>query len=253
MESRGRVLPSKPVASKSAYRDSEPGAEIEEMLDTVETALDRLKVMFEQYFLGILKAAPSHLHTDVERRLRDLAQFQIRNTALRYRLATVQQKYGAYNTYWRRTLRQIEQGTYVRSLSKVSRKAAASGGEIPEEILAAMPKRMRDQVARDRHLATAKAKRAGAIDTGLGPDDYNVELDDDVAHIVSAPPRDPGGIVHRVDTAEMDQDDLEQMLAELAAVDVIRPEPAPPPARTPKPSRPLPTIAHEPPPPRNPA
>src|SRR5678816_3551924 len=93
------VLPSGPVASKSAYQSSEPGAEIEEMLDLLDTAVDRLRVMYEQYFLGIAKVAPSYLHTDAERKLRECAQIHIRNTALRYRFATLQQKYGAYNNY----------------------------------------------------------------------------------------------------------------------------------------------------------
>ena len=47
----------------------------------------------------------------------------------------------------------------MRNLSKVGRQAARSGEAIPEEILAAMPKRMREQVKRDRENAVAMAKR----------------------------------------------------------------------------------------------
>src|SRR5688500_17332453 len=115
--------------------------------------------MYEQYFLGIQKQAPGFLHNDVERKLRDLTQVNIRNTGMRYRLATLQQKFGSYNSYWRRTLRQIENGTYVRNLAKIGREAARTGAEIPDEILAAMPKRMREQVIRDRDAALAIARR----------------------------------------------------------------------------------------------
>src|SRR5206468_2238430 len=73
-----------------------------------------------------------------------------------------QQKFGAYNSYWKRTLRQIENGTYLRNLSKIGREAVRTGAEIPEEILAAMPKRMREQVVRDREQAIAIAKRRKA-------------------------------------------------------------------------------------------
>src|SRR5688572_24309440 len=141
------------------------------MLDVLDKTLDRVKVLYEQYFLGIQKQPPTFIHTDVERKIRDLAQVHIRNTALRYRYATIQQKFGSYNTYWRRTLRQIENGTYARNLSKISRRAAQTGEEIPEEILAAMPKRMREQVRRDREAALALAKRRGDI-----PDD-SVDID----------------------------------------------------------------------------
>ena len=46
--------------------------QIEELLDAVDSTLDRLKTLYEQYFLGIQKQAPSFIHTGVERKLRDL-------------------------------------------------------------------------------------------------------------------------------------------------------------------------------------
>src|SRR6476469_6815827 len=132
--------------------------ELEELLDTVDSTMDRLKTLYEQYFMGIQKQAPSFIHNDVERKLRELTQMNLRNTGMRYRLATLQQKFGSYNSYWRRTLRQIENGTYARNLSKVGRQAAKTGAAVPEEILAAMPKRMREQVIRDREAALALAR-----------------------------------------------------------------------------------------------
>src|SRR6185436_16716365 len=102
----------------------EKGEVIEELLDDLDLLVERVKVLYEQYFLGIQKQPPSFLHTDIERKIRDLSQHQIRNTALRYRFVTLQQKFGAYHAYWRRTLRQIENGTYTRSLSKLGRQAA---------------------------------------------------------------------------------------------------------------------------------
>lgn len=147
------------MASKSAQQEPEKAEVIEEALDVLDKLLDRVKVLYEQFFLGIQKQPPTHLHSDVERKLRDLAQLQIRNTALRYRFATIQQKYGSYHTYWRRTLREIEAGRYHRSLSRITRQAAASGAEIPQEILAAMPKRMREQVRRDRDAQLARELR----------------------------------------------------------------------------------------------
>jgi hypothetical protein len=146
------------VASKPGQPEPEKAAVIEELLDALDTTLDRVRVLYEQYFLGIQKQAPAYLHTDVERKIRELAQIQVRNTALRYRFATLQQKFGSYNSYWRRTLRQIENGTYSRSLLKIGRQAVRTGAELPEEILAAMPRRMREQVVRDREAALALAQ-----------------------------------------------------------------------------------------------
>ena len=146
------------MATKSGQPEPEKAEVVEELLEALDASLDRVKVLYEQYFLGIQKQPPTYLHTDVERKIRDLVQLQIRNTALRYRFATLQQKFGSYNAYWRRTLRQIENGTYTRNLSKIGRHAAKTGAAVPEEILAAMPKRMRDQVKRDREAALALAE-----------------------------------------------------------------------------------------------
>jgi hypothetical protein len=174
------------VASKSAQSEPEKAGLIEELLDHCDTTLDRVKTLYEQYFLGIQKQPPSHLHTDVERKLRELQQIQIRNTAMRYRFATIQQKLGSYNNYWRRTLRQIENGTYHRNLAKIGRKAAASGEEIPEEILAAMPKRMQEQVKRDREAALARQRRRDGT-AGEGAD-VEMEFDDEDATGVKPAP-----------------------------------------------------------------
>jgi hypothetical protein len=154
------------VASKSAQNEPVRAEQLEELIDQLEKTLERVKVLYEQFFLGIQKQAPTHLHTEIERKLRDLQQLQIRNTAMRYRLASLQQKLGSYNNYWRRTLRQIENGTYARNLAKIGRQAALTGEAIPDEILAAMPKRMREQVKRDRENALAAAARRTRDDDG---------------------------------------------------------------------------------------
>ncbi|HEY5950780.1 MAG TPA: MXAN_5187 C-terminal domain-containing protein [Kofleriaceae bacterium] len=180
------------MAAKSG-QDTASTDQIEELLDAVDTTLDRLKTLYEQYFLGIQKQAPAFIHSDVERKLRDLTQINIRNTGLRYRLATLQQKFGSYNSYWRRTLRQIENGTYVRNLAKIGREAARTGSDIPEEILAAMPKRMREQVLRDRDQAIAVAKRRHQLDdaaVGDGmtlSDDESPELAEPMTELPAAP------------------------------------------------------------------
>ena len=188
------------MASKSAYQASEKGAEIEEQLDSLETLLERLRATYEQYFLGIQKLAPSQLHTDAERKVRDLTQVQIKNTALRYRFATLSQKFGAYNMYWKRTLRMIEQGRYVRDLQRIKRAAEKSGEEIPEEILAAMPKMMRERVMRDRANVKKVAERQGKI---AGPTETR------------ASGRTPGN-VHRLDEALVPDDvDVDGLFASL--------------------------------------
>ena len=244
------------MALKSTYSAEEKGAEIEELLDQLDKLVDRVKVMYEQYFMGIQKQAPAHLHTEAERRLRDLTQMNIRNTALRYRFATLQQKFGAYNTYWKRTLREIEGGRYMRNLSKVRRQAQMTGEDIPEEILAKMPRRMREAVARDREVALAKAARAGKLasaeqgglvpeggfdDDAGGPSDTQPDLS--VPHGALKPP--VRGAAHRLDdpfAGGGGQGDIADMLTALAdeALAAVESKPAPAPTPPAKPTAPPP-------------
>jgi hypothetical protein len=93
-------------------------SEVEVLVGELEQRLDRLRALYDQYFMGIEKLLPSVPHKDVERRLAHLRKQQIRNTALRFRFQVAIQKYNTYITYWTRICRQIEEGTYKRDLRR---------------------------------------------------------------------------------------------------------------------------------------
>lgn len=232
------------MALKSSYSYSadEKGGEIEDALDALDKLVDRVKVLYEQYFMGIQKQAPSHLHGDVERRIRELTQLQIRNTALRYRFATIQQKYGAYNTYWKRSVREIEAGRYVRDLSRLRRQAMASGEVIPPEIMAAMPKRMRDAVERDRAAALAEAQRNKRAVPEAVADESDTEPT--VARVTAPPPPRRSSRLTTDPFEHAGEDDVAAALAGLvdeavAAIESKPPAEPPREARRPRPpSRP---------------
>lgn len=95
--------------------------EIEKQLEELETRLDRLRALYEQYFLGIERTEPFVQKKDVERRFQQLRAVQIRNTALRFRFQTLVQRYTTYLTYWQRITRQIEEGTFQRDLIRAQR------------------------------------------------------------------------------------------------------------------------------------
>lgn len=201
------------MSRKSQYTAEEKGAELSEMLDALDALIDRTKVMYEQYFMGIQKIPPAQLHRDIERKLREVTQQQIRNTGLRFRLATLSQKFGSYNTYWRRTMREIESGRYVRDIARAQRNAQRRGEELPEEIVAAMPKRMRDRIRRDREQLRNRAEREGRVEPHAH--------DADEAVIRSGLPRDDAGgrphasNVHQLDDFDMLDDRLDELFQEL--------------------------------------
>lgn len=219
------------MSRKSQYSSDEKGAELTELLDSLDALIERTKVMYEQYFLGILKFAPEQLHKDIDRKIRELTQQQIRNTALRYRFTTLAQKFGSYNTYWRRTLREIEAGRYVRDIARAQRKAERMGEELPEELVAAMPKRMRDRIRRDRDMLRKRSERMG--------DQDQVGLEDEAVirstlpgamgeEGVSAQVRQPSSNVHQLDDDfDMLDDQLDEIFKELTGAPSPAPAPAP--------------------------
>jgi hypothetical protein len=99
--------------------------EIDVALDELETRLDRLRSLYEQYFLGIEKIEPAVARKDVDRRFWILRRTKIRNTARRFRLQTLIQRYNTFQQYWARICREIENGTYSRHILRAQKKLGA--------------------------------------------------------------------------------------------------------------------------------
>jgi hypothetical protein len=148
------------MATKSGNR-AEVDVDVEEALTDLEHKVERVKILYEQYFMGIEKIEPQTVRKEIARKIMELTQLQIRNTAMRYRFHALNQKFGAYATYWSRTMREIENGTYFRSVARANRTAAEKGVDVPDEVMRALPKRLRDRILRDRErIAAARARTA---------------------------------------------------------------------------------------------
>lgn len=114
-----------------AVARKEESVDVEALVAEFEQKLERLRVLYEQYFLGVQKREPQVQLKDVVRVMRKLDAQQIRNTALRFRFRTAVQKLNTYRTYWKRTMRAIEAGTYHRDVARARRRLAARGIELP--------------------------------------------------------------------------------------------------------------------------
>jgi hypothetical protein len=123
------------VASRSQTEQQQPQpADLAPQLEELANKIERLKTLYEQYFMGIERVEPQLPRKEVTRVMLQLQQQYIRNTALRFKFNTMLQKWNIYVTYWNRVLREIENGTYVRHLQKVKRKAEREGRELPTEM-----------------------------------------------------------------------------------------------------------------------
>lgn len=94
-------------------------------LDRFETNIDRLKVEYDQYFLGFSKMPPEKLRKEVERTVRNYIGFNPPNTALKFRSQSLVQRVVTLRQLWDRTLQQIEDGTYKRDIYRANLKSRA--------------------------------------------------------------------------------------------------------------------------------
>jgi hypothetical protein len=98
------------------------GLDIDQELDELETKLERLRSLYEQYFLGIEKIEPAVVRKDVDRRVWVLRREKFRNTAKRFKFQTIIQRYNTYQQYWQRICREIENGTYKRHMLRAEKR-----------------------------------------------------------------------------------------------------------------------------------
>jgi hypothetical protein len=96
-------------------------AEVEVALEELENRLERLRALYEQYFMGIERIEPAIPRKDVDRRIYVLRREKIRNTAKRFKLQTIISRYNTFQQYWQRICREIENGTYKRHLIRAER------------------------------------------------------------------------------------------------------------------------------------
>lgn len=100
-------------------------SEVERELEELETRIERLRALYEQYFMGLEKLEPLIPKKDVERRIWVLRRVQVRNTGLRFKFQMLIQRFNTFQQYWLRVVREIENGTYRRDVLRAARRFGA--------------------------------------------------------------------------------------------------------------------------------
>ncbi len=106
--------------------------EVEAEIDELGRRLERLRVLYEQYFLGIERTPPTQVQKDVVRRVYRLSQLHFKAATSKFRFQALIQRFNAHKAYWARTSREIEQGTYKRLTfrAKQREKRHVAAGEL---------------------------------------------------------------------------------------------------------------------------
>ncbi|MEE8574424.1 MAG: MXAN_5187 C-terminal domain-containing protein [Thermodesulfobacteriota bacterium] len=102
---------------------------VKEDLDILDNRIDRLKIEYEQYFMRILKREPLFLKSQINKTIAQYTHQVINNTGYKFRFRNLADKYNTFKQYWRRTLSEIENGTYRRR-SEVSDSDARDMAEL---------------------------------------------------------------------------------------------------------------------------
>jgi len=132
---------------------------IEARLGEMEKKMDRLRSLYESYFMGMERVPPNTPRREMNRMMLEMQQVVIGNSALRFRFQSLSQKWVLQITYWNRTMREIEAGTFRRDLARTQRHLSERGGMISEDeaIALGIPKnRVKAFVAHQQRMASKR-------------------------------------------------------------------------------------------------
>lgn len=85
----------------------------------LEQQLNRLKTLYEQYFMGIEKKEPLAERRQLARAIFEAAESPRNNTAVKFRAQALKNKWITFENYWNRINKEIEEGTYSRHKFKL--------------------------------------------------------------------------------------------------------------------------------------
>jgi len=141
---------------------------VEAELDQLTRKMERLRVTYEQYFMGIEKMPPAHQQKDVVRILNRLSNANLKKTTHKFRLRSLTQKFSAQKSYWMRTMRQIESGTYRRQVQRARQRdkvRAEQTDVLTTEDYQAI-NAVRDKMGEDAAREAEAKRRAARTDEG---------------------------------------------------------------------------------------
>lgn len=170
----------------------------DQAITALEGNIDKLQALYNQYFMGIEKLQPSVVHKSVERTIQQLRKQPIQNTAQRFRLQSLLQRFNTLNNHWRRICREIEEGTYKRHIDRVKRRQEhKSRPEAPDNSLPDADRKNQDpDLAYDLSSEfddLFKGSTQGAFESaGFGPLDLDEPFKQDAVDVGS--PEEKGGI-----------------------------------------------------------
>jgi len=147
---------------------------IEARLEEMEHKLERMRGLYESFFMGVERSPPEVLRRELNRQILEMQQVPISNASLRFRYQALTQRWVLLITYWNRTMREIESGTLSRDLAKARRRMAEKGSSaitLEEALAMGIPaSRAKAFVARQQAAQERRTAGHGKPASSLGPE-----------------------------------------------------------------------------------
>jgi hypothetical protein len=156
-------------------------AAIAKEADALDAELAELKNAYEQYFLGIERKPPAQEHRDLKKKIIKIKGAFVRQTALKFRINVLQQKFVSYERLWVRTLQEMEDGTYRRDLAKLRLKQEARKQKKPKD----------EKAKADDAGKSAAGSLEDAFSEDVEFEDVELDADSDVSLLPSPAPAAP--------------------------------------------------------------
>jgi hypothetical protein len=104
--------------SESRYKASQAAKErFEQELEDIDSRMGRLRVLYDQYFMGIEKLEPMTKRIELYKIFQRSQILRQGTTVLRFRYRSLQQRFTSYCSYWDRIVRLIEEGRIRRGVA----------------------------------------------------------------------------------------------------------------------------------------
>lgn len=145
---------------------------LETRVGELEKKIERLRAMYESFFMGVERAPPNVPRREMNRLVLETQQVPISNASLRFRFQSIMQRWVLYTSYWNRTLREMEAGTYRRDLARAQRHLARKGSTLSEDEALALgipASRVKAFVGRHQKLQGAHAATDGTQPNAARP------------------------------------------------------------------------------------
>jgi hypothetical protein len=113
-------------------RRDRSGRKIRDALDLVAQYIQIVKNEYEMYFMGIQRIPPIDKERALKRMFRDLMEMHISNTAQLFKLRVLRARYNTLGNLWRRSLKQIEEGTYRKHRFMAAKREAGTAAKVKD-------------------------------------------------------------------------------------------------------------------------